>query len=135
MKRKCRSWETISPAERLKITLRDLATGDSQQSQSFNFRVGRGTVYHTIRDTCEEIWKALKDTFLKVPESMEDWIRISNEFESQWNFPHCFGCLDRKHIALQCPKDGGSLYCNYNGLHSIVLMAMCDAFIASLWLA
>ena len=127
MKKKCRSRQSISPAERLTITLRYLATGDSQQSQSYNFRVGRATVCHIIRDTCEGIWKALKDTYMKAPESIEDWVKISNEFESQWNFPHCLGCLDGKHIAMQCPKDGGSLYYNYKGFHSIVLMAMCDA--------
>eukprot|EP00794_Sanderia_malayensis_P002307 gene2307-2657_t len=52
-KKKCRSRETISPPERLLVTLRYLATGDSQQSHSFNFRVGKATVCHIIRDTWE----------------------------------------------------------------------------------
>ena len=43
-KKKCRSREPISPAERLMVTLRYLASGDSQQTQSFYFRMGRSTV-------------------------------------------------------------------------------------------
>ena len=35
--------KAISAAERLAITLRFLATGDSQQTLSFSFRVGKAT--------------------------------------------------------------------------------------------
>eukprot|EP00794_Sanderia_malayensis_P014938 gene14938-16478_t len=41
-KKKCNSRRTISPAEQLAVTIRYLATGDSQQS--FNFRYGRTTI-------------------------------------------------------------------------------------------
>ena len=32
-----------------------------------------------------------------------------------------------KHVRMDCPKYGGSLYYNYKHFHSLVLMAMCDA--------
>ena len=51
-KRKCRSRKAISEAERLMITLRYLATGDSQQSHSFSFQMGRATVSKIIKETC-----------------------------------------------------------------------------------
>ena len=35
---------SITPAERLSLTIRYLATGNSQVSLSFNFRIGRSTV-------------------------------------------------------------------------------------------
>jgi hypothetical protein len=34
----------ISTKEKLALTLRYLATGDSQQSESYNFRIGKSTV-------------------------------------------------------------------------------------------
>ena len=126
-KRECRSRKPISPEERLVITLRYLATGDSQQSQSFNFRVGRSTVCGIIKETCAAIWLALKDTYLKFPEKEEDWSQIQKEFQQEWDFPHCLGAVDGKHICIDCPKGAGSTFYNYKHFHSTVLMAVCDA--------
>ena len=117
----------ISPGERLALTLRYLATGDSQMSCSFNFRIGRSTVSKIVRDTCEAIWVKLCPLYLKTPSSEEDWLEISNEFMREWNFPHVIGAVDGKHICMECPQNGGSLYYNFKHFHSTVLMAICDA--------
>ena len=97
----------VSPAEKLAVTLRYLATGDSQVffiiihlqlwfgisqvSMSFNFRLGRSTVCSILKDTCEAIWDALNSLYLKAPSTEEEWIEISKGFESMWNFPNCIG--------------------------------------------
>ena len=54
-KKYCPSRESICPSQRLIITIRYLATGESQQTQSFYFRVGRATVCNIIEETCA-IW-------------------------------------------------------------------------------
>ena len=126
-KKSCRSRDPISPGERLVLTLRYLASGDSQQSQSFNFRIGRSTVCAIIKETCDAIWTALKDLYVKPPQKEEDWKQIAEEFEEEWNFPHCLRAIDGKHICIDCPQNSGSTFFNYKNYHSVVLMACVDA--------
>lgn len=126
-KKPCRLRNSISEAQRLMVTLRYLATGDFQQSHSCLFRIGKSTISNLLRETCEAIWHALKEKYLNVPSTMSDWLRIAKEFKDEWNFPNCIGAIDGKHIMMDCPKNGGSAYYNYKSVHSIVLLAICDA--------
>lgn len=126
-KKPCNSRTPISPQERLILTLRFLASGDSQQSQSFAFRLGKTTVSNAIIETTHAIWVALSNIYLKCPTSENDFLRIAKVFENEWNFPNCLGALDGKHVAIECPKRSGSAFFNYKNFFSIVIMAMCDA--------
>lgn len=98
--------ETISPAERLSLTLRYLASGDSMVSVSYSFRIGPTTVSNIISETCEAIWTNLKDNILKVP-TEENWNKISQGFFQNWNMPNCVGALDGKHVIIQV----GAYFC------------------------
>ena len=40
--------------------------------------------------------------------------------------PHVIGCLDNKHIRIECPKLSGTVYHNCKGFFSIALLAICD---------
>ena len=126
-KERCRSRTPISASERLCLCLRYLATGETQQLLAFSFRIGRATVSKAVKETCHEIWEGLQGEFLKVPQTAEEWSKIADDFETEWNFPNCLGALDGKHICMECPKNGGSAYYNYKDFHSIVLLAVCDA--------
>lgn len=119
--------KAITPEERLALTLRFLATGDSQQSLSFSFRIGKATLSRIIAETCDAIYEVLKDAYLSVPKTKDDWLKISQDFEEKWNMPHAVGCIDCKHIRIECPKLTGTQYYNYKGFFSILLMAICDA--------
>ena len=105
----------IEPDQRLAITLRYLATGESQQSLSLSYRIGKATVSHIVLETCLAIHKVLKDPFLKQPSTKEHWLNISAGFEETWNFPLCIGAIDGKHINIECPNLSGSYYYNYKG--------------------
>ena len=119
----------ITPAERLAVTLRYLATGNSQMSLSFNFRVGRSTLCRILRETCSVIWQVLCEEFVRAPSTEDEWTGISEQFTRLWNFPNCVGAMDGKHnIVIQAPANSGSTFYNYRGTHSIVLLAVCDAY-------
>lgn len=63
----------------------------------------------------------------QVPKNEEEWKTVAQNFETRWNFPHCIGALDGKHIQIICPAKTGSEYINYKKTFSIVLMAIADA--------
>lgn len=62
--------KAISPAERLAVTLRYLATGESFCSLRFLFRIADCTLSRIIHETCNAIYAVLKDDFLKVRETI-----------------------------------------------------------------
>ena len=73
------------------------------------------------------LYTALKDCYLKSSSTEDDWKAIAAGFEEVWNFSHVLGVIDGKHICIECPKLTGTLYHNYKGLFSMVLLAVCDA--------
>lgn len=62
-----------------------------------------------------------------MPQNEEDWLRIAGDFNQKWNFPHCLGAMDGKHIVIEAPKNSGTEYYNYKGTFSIILFALVDA--------
>ena len=61
------------------------------------------------------------------PPTLQDWINIKKKFYTKWNFPNCIGALDGKHVMIQAPNRSGSLFFNYKGHFSTVLMVLVDA--------
>lgn len=61
------------------------------------------------------------------PQTPQQWMEVAKGYERRWNFPNCFGALDGKHIRIQAPGKSGSLYYNYKGYFSMVLLALVDA--------
>ncbi|XP_071649043.1 uncharacterized protein [Temnothorax longispinosus] len=119
--------ESIPPAERLSVTLRHLATGESQESLSLQFRIGQSTISSIIREVCAALISILKDEFLRMPTSAEEWNIVANNFGQRWNFHHCIGAMDGKHVRIDPPLSSGSAYYNYKDFYSIVLLAVVDA--------
>lgn len=80
----------------------------------------------SVHMTCRAIErKMMASQFPKPTEEM--WQNIASKFWEKWNFPNCMGAIDGKHITLVSPAHSGSLYFNYKGTFSIVLLALADA--------
>ena len=63
---------------------------------------------------------------MKMPTSTDEWLEISNDFYTMWQFPNCLGAIDGKHVVVRSPPNTGSLHYNHKGTFSVVLMALVD---------
>ncbi|KAL2099402.1 hypothetical protein ACEWY4_005882 [Coilia grayii] len=118
--------DSIGPAERLSICIRYLATGDSYRSIAFSYRVGFSTVVDIVPEVCEALWSCLVQDYMPFPKG-EKWRAIAEDFAMICGFPNCVVAIDGKHVVIQAPANSGSIYYNYKGSYSIVLLAMVDA--------
>ena len=96
-------------------------------SYLFSYTLGHSTVCTIIEDTCDALCKALAPEYLRTPSNTSEWKKIGGGFDKIWNFPHCLGAIDGKYVVMQAPPRAGSMYYNNKHMHSIVLMAVCDA--------
>lgn len=118
--------KAVSPHERLSATLRFLATGRSLKDMEYSTAISRPALSKIIPETCEAIYEVLKQ-YIRFPKTASEWLKIASDFDEKWQFPHCLGAIDGKHVRIVQPKDSGSYYFNYKKTHSIVLMAIANA--------
>ncbi|XP_039299113.1 protein ALP1-like isoform X1 [Nilaparvata lugens] len=116
--------ECIQPIEMLAVTLRYLASGCTFSDLHYTYLLGILTISKIIREVCCAIWAVLQSECIPVP-NKKKWESIALKFETVANFPHCLGAVDEKHIRIVHPLN--SMYINYKGYSSIVLMAVADA--------
>ncbi|XP_057206181.1 uncharacterized protein LOC130564252 [Triplophysa rosa] len=120
--------KAISPKDRLSVTLRFLATGETFNSLSFQYRIGSTTTLSRIvMETCSALTSVLREKYLKTPKTESEWKAIAKDFADKWHFPHCLGAVEGKHIFIQPPAKSGSMFFNYKSRFSIILMAVADA--------
>ena len=81
---------------------------------------------------CEAIVAELGSSCLPFPSTVDEWKSIERGFRDRWNFPHCVGALDGKHVVIQACGQG-SLFYNYKGTHSIVLMVLAGPTYEIIW--
>ena len=115
---------SIESDERLALTLRYSATGESFQSLSFQYRILMSAISYIVKGCCKAAVERLTPDFIKFPATKAEWLNVSKRFKDCWNYPHALGAIDGKHVRIQKPKNGGSFYYNYKHTHSIILMAI-----------
>ena len=101
--------------------------GDSYHSLEYNFRVSHNAISGIVVEACQAIIDELSEEYMKCPSTPEEWERVAENFSARWQFEHCLGALDGKHITITAPGKTGSVFYNYKGHFSIVLMGLVDA--------
>lgn len=109
-----------------RLCFRYLASGDSYKSLGYSFRMRDRTVAKIVNEVSVAIWKTMQQIYIPQP-TEAIWKSIANDFESRWNFPHCVGVIDGKHVVIKKPNNSGSSYFNYKHDFSIVLLSVVDS--------
>ncbi|XP_072167313.1 putative nuclease HARBI1 [Diadema setosum] len=123
----------LQPGLKLAITLRFLATGNSFRSLGFSFRVAHNTISIFIPEVCQAIVEEYRQEVFDTQSTPDEWRRKAKVFQDRWNFPHACGALDGKHVAIRKPAHSGSIYYNYKGYYSIVMLVLSDREYNALW--
>lgn len=125
--------ESISPAERFAVTLRYYATGTTFMSLRYDWQMGDNTISKIVRQVSKAIIEVFGEELLMPPTTQEGWLEVAKKFSERWNFHHTLGAIDGKHVSITKPAKSGSLYYNYKGFFSIILLAVVDADYKFLW--
>ncbi|KAH9629648.1 hypothetical protein HF086_001119 [Spodoptera exigua] len=120
------SYKGRIPLEMIGLTIRFLATGNEIRNIHLDYYRGISTVAKIIRVVCNAIWKfCLNNNIPKITQQLFE--EIAADFDKKANFPNCIGAVDGKHIRIRSPPKSGSLFFNYKGYNSIVLLAIVDS--------
>ena len=125
--------DPLSPGVKLAVTLRHLVTGDSYTTLQYAFRVASPTIEKFVLEVCHTITRAYQCQVMLCPTLTEDWLLVKSVSRRRWNFPHALGPLDVRHIPVRGPQGGGSLYRNFKGFNSTVLLALVDGDYKFMW--
>ena len=68
--------KTITAEERLAVTLRFLAAGNTCSDLAFTFRMHTSTIGGIIPEVCQTLYHGLKSEYLRLPNTKEEWKRI-----------------------------------------------------------
>lgn len=117
----------IKAEDKLAVTLRFLAGGSSYKELMYSFRISKSSISKFVPEVCDTIYDILKNRYCKLPDSNEKWLEVAKNFHEQWQFPHCLGAIDGKHINIRCPPSTGSQFFNYKKQFSVVLLGIADA--------
>ncbi|XP_058056222.1 uncharacterized protein LOC131207618 [Anopheles bellator] len=118
--------QTIPANMRLIVVLHFLATGNSYTSLQHTFKISKQIISRIVPEVCTAIHMECCQ-FVKTPKSQHEWKAVAADFERKFQFPHCLGALDGKHVKILAPVHSRSEYYNYKKCFSIVMMVIADA--------
>ncbi len=83
--------KALDPGLKVPIALCYMATGDSSKSLQYVFHVAYNTICLLIAEVTSTI---------VTPTTPDDWMVIANNNSRKWQYHHCLGAIDGKHVAI-----------------------------------
>ncbi len=125
--------KALDPGLKVTITLHYMATGDSSKCLQYGYRVAYNTLCLLIAEVTSTIVDAYHEEVIVTPTTPDNWMVIANTNSHKWQYHHCLGAIDGKHVTIRKPINAGSYYYNYKNCHSIVLIALVDGDYKFTW--
>ena len=107
---------------KLLCALTYLSGGVSYRHRMFSSRLPRNSLSTVMREVCTAIHEEYETEVVKCPSTPEEWKAIRDGFQRRWQFPHCLGAIDGKHVLIPCPNKGGSMFLQLKRL------AFCNSY-------
>ena len=111
--------EAILAEEKLAVTLRYFAKGETFSSLMYQYRIHKSTISQFVSEVYKVIYSV--PDYMKLPSLKEEWEYLIEQTNERWRLPICFAAVGGKHVGIICPKHSGSEFYNYKGFYSIVL--------------
>ena len=92
----------ISAEERLTVTLRSLATGESFNSLMYQYRTHHTTLSNIVVEVCQAIYNVLAPEYIRVPKHKPNGHHSKRN--ERWQFPNCYAVVDGKHVGIIYPR-------------------------------
>ena len=84
--------KSIKPDEQFCLFLKYIVSGESFRSLEYQFRISRLSISRVISTIA--IIHEMQDAYLKTPNTVEEWLLISEKFSQRWNLPNMIGTVD-----------------------------------------
>ncbi len=52
---------------------------------------------------CQAIVDDYHEEVIKIPTAQQDWMVVLNQMSRRWQYHHCLGVIDGKHVAIWKP--------------------------------
>lgn len=100
-----RKKKTFSAEERIAITLKYLATGEVNSCRNYCFRASKPVIVKMIADICQKMYELLKDQYVCLPKTEDQWRAIANGMEKSFHISNCLGNIIMRQIAFYTPPN------------------------------
>ena len=123
----------LEPDLKLAVALCYLVTGNIYRDLAYAFCLPHNSISKFLIDVCQAIVSKYGDEVVKMPNDEEEWCVIIDKFSARWNFPKTIGAIDGNHFTLKAPAKSCTVYHNYKGFISIILLDLVDGDCKFLW--